>query len=360
MIKRIIPALILFVSTSCSKNEETTHPVEEKITESVYASGMIKSKNQYQVFATSNALIKEIYVEEGSVIKKGDVICSLSNEKALLNTAAARIAGEYASLKSNKDILAQIGLDIATANAKMENDASLLKKQQNLWEDGIGTENELQQKKLNFTNSTNQFNALKFKYNQIEKQLNLQAKQSQTTIELANSTSEDYLVKSAFDGKVYAIYKKKGEMATTQSPIALVGASNAFIIDMQVDEYDITRIQVGQKIKVLMDSYKGQLFDATIIKVNPIMNTSTKSFTIEASFIKPPTTLYPNLTVEANIIINVKERAITVPRDYIINNEYILLKNKEKRKVTIGLKDYQKVEILKGITTTDEIVKPNV
>ena len=359
MIKHFIPALVLFILVACSKKQETTHPLEEKITESVYASGIIKSKNQYQVFATSNAIIKEIYVDEGSVVKKGDVICSLSNEKALLNTESARIAGEYASLKSNTDILAQIKLDIETASARMENDAALLKKQQHLWDDGIGTENELQQKKLNYTNSTNNYNALKLKYSQVEKQLNLQAKQSQTTIELANSTSKDYLVKSAFDGKVYAIYKKKGEMATTQSPIALIGASNAFIIEMQVDEYDITRIKTGQNIKVLMDSYKGQVFDATIVKVNPMMNTQTKSFTIEASFIKPPTVLYPNLTIEANIIIHVKDRAITIPRDYLMNDAYILLKSKEKRNVITGLKDYQKVEILKGITTSDEIVKPN-
>lgn len=360
MIKYIIPTLVLFIFTSCSKKEQSTHPVEEKITESVYATGIIKSKNQYQVYSTSNALIKAIYVDEGDIVKKGDVICSLSNEKALLNAESARIAGEYASIKSNKDILTQIKLDIETAKAKMENDASLLKKQQQLWDEGIGTENELQLKKLNFTNSNNNYTVLKLKYNQVEKQLNLQAQQSQTSIELANSTSKDYLVKSEFNGKVYALYKKSGEMASTQSPIALIGASNLFIIEMQVDEYDITRIQVGQKIKVIMDSYKGQLFDATIIKVNPMMNLQTKSFTIEASFDKPPTMLFPNLTIEANIIVHVKEHAITIPRDYLIDNTFLLLKNKEKRKVTIGLMDYQKVEILKGITTKDEIVKPNL
>jgi hypothetical protein len=36
----------------------------------------------------------------------------------------------------------------------------------------------------------------------------------------------------------------------------------------------------------------------------------------------------------------------------------VLLANKEKRKITIGLKDYDKVEVINGITEKDELVKP--
>jgi hypothetical protein len=36
----------------------------------------------------------------------------------------------------------------------------------------------------------------------------------------------------------------------------------------------------------------------------------------------------------------------------------VLLSNDEKRKVVTGLMDYEKVEIIKGITTKDAIKKP--
>jgi len=35
-----------------------------------------------------------------------------------------------------------------------------------------------------------------------------------------------------------------------------------------------------------------------------------------------------------------------------------LLANKEKKEVQTGLKDYQQVEILSGLTVNDEIIKP--
>jgi multidrug efflux pump subunit AcrA (membrane-fusion protein) len=107
-----------------------------------------------------------------------------------------------------------------------------------------------------------------------------------------------------------------------------------------------------------MDSYKGRVFEAIVSKIDPIMNEQSKSFTIEAAFINPPPTLYPNLTVEANIVIAVKENALLIPRNYLVDDQYVLLPNKEKRKVETGMKDYQQVEILKGLSSADEIIKP--
>jgi HlyD family secretion protein len=62
--------------------------------------------------------------------------------------------------------------------------------------------------------------------------------------------------------------------------------------------------------------------------------------------------------VEANIIISSKEKALTIPTDYLVNGEFVISSDGEKMKVVIGLKDYQQAEILKGLTTHDAIRKP--
>jgi hypothetical protein len=48
-----------------------------------------------------------------------------------------------------------------------------------------------------------------------------------------------------------------------------------------------------------------------------------------------------NLTAEANIIIQTKENTITIP-SYLVDNDYVIVNNDEKRKVKIGLSDYQR------------------
>jgi multidrug efflux pump subunit AcrA (membrane-fusion protein) len=107
-----------------------------------------------------------------------------------------------------------------------------------------------------------------------------------------------------------------------------------------------------------MDSYKGQVFEAIVQKIDPIMNERSKSFTVEAGFVKQPPALYPNLTCEANIVIVEKSKALTIPRNFLLDSNYVLMENNEKRKVETGLKDYQKVEILSGITAKDILLKP--
>lgn len=103
---------------------------------------------------------------------------------------------------------------------------------------------------------------------------------------------------------------------------------------MQVDEYDIARIQTGQKIVLNLDSYKGLVFEAVVTKINPIMNERLRSFTVEAGLITKPSALYPNLTTEANIIIQTKERALLIHRNYLIDESFVRWKYYQAIKTT--------------------------
>ena len=64
------------------------------------------------------------------------------------------------------------------------------------------------------------------------------------------------------------------------------------------------------------------------------------------------------MTAEANIVIETKKNVITIPKNYLIQNEYVLVNKNEKRKVKTGLSDYQKVEILEGLKPDESIFKP--
>ena len=359
LIQTIVTFLLAFLMLiACKEKQEKIKPIEEKITESVYASGTVKSKNQYKVFATVSGLIAEVLVLEGDLVKKGDALFRITNTTAQLNTDNAKIAADYASVEANTEKLNELSIAIDLANEKMQNDATLLQKQQNLWSQQVGTHNDLLQRQLAYKNAVNAYQTAKLRYAELKKQISFQAKQSQKNLEISKKVSNDFTIKSEVDGKIYSLLMEKGEMVNTLSPVAMVGDASVFLLELQVDEYDINSVKLGQKIVLKMDSYKGQVFDAVVSKINPIMNEKTKSFTIEASFVKPPPTLYPNLTCEANIVIQQKQKAITIPRKYLIEGDYVLLDNNQKTKVKTGLKDYQKVEILSGITVNDFIFKP--
>lgn len=168
----------------------------------------------------------------------------------------------------------------------------------------------------------------------------------------------DYTIKSDIEGVVYNINKSKGDMIDVQTPIAVIGDAHVFILEMEVDQNDILKIKKGMSVFVTLDSYKGKVFEAEVTKINPLMNARTQTFMIEAEFIDAPEVLYPNITFEANIILQSKSKALLIPRNYMLNDSTVLIANGDSIIVKTGLKDYQKIEIISGISVNDELIKP--
>ncbi len=355
----ILLFLTLFILsfTSCKTTEEKIFPQKEDITLSVYASGLVKSKTQYQVFSTVNGILKEILVEEGGLVKKGQVIARISDLSQKINVENARAQEDYNSIFSNTEKLDQAKKEVELARIKLENEKSLLKRQKELWADGIGSKNDLDNRILSVENAQTNFNASQLHLNDLEKQLTFLANQSKRNTQISSATMNDYTIKSEVVGRLYNFTKNVGEMVNTVNPIATIGDSNSFIVELEIDEFDISKIALGQTVIMSMDSHKGEVYEAEVSKIEPLMKEKSRSFTIEANFIKKPSQLYPNLSVEGNIIIQIKKNTITIPRNYLIDNSYVLI-GKNKVKVATGLMDYDKVEILKGISISDEISKP--
>ncbi|MER3472065.1 MAG: RND transporter [Chitinophagaceae bacterium] len=356
--KLVISCALLPFFYSCGKKVEKTTVAIQNITESVYASGIVKSRNQYEVFATVNGLIKTIFVKEGDLVKAGQPILALVDETSRLSAQQAQLNAAYSSVNANRDKLNELRANIDLARSKMQNDSLLYERQKTLWSQQIGTRFELEQRQLAYQNSSTAYRSAILRYNDLQKQLNFAAQQSQKSAQISNTVLSDYTIKSKINGRVYTITKEQGEMVTMQTPIAIIGDANSFLLELQVDEYDIGKIRIGQKVLVSMDSYKGQTFEALIEKIDPIMNERSRSFKVDAAFTTPPPTLYPNLTVEANIIIQTKQNALTIPRNYLIDDSLVILENKEQRKVTVGVKDYQKAEIINGLKKDEVILKP--
>lgn len=356
---RVLLAIIVVLAACNQEKGELIKPIVQNITESVYASGVVKSWNQYEVFSTVNGIIGQKRVTEGDTVREGDIIITLLNETSKLSDENARLAATYSSVSFNKDRLNELKGNIDLAHAKMQNDSALFRRQQNLWKEGIGTRNELEQRELAWKNAVTTYQAALLQYNTIKKEIDFTAQQSLKNFQITNAVIKDYTITARHDGRVYSILKEPGEMVNTQTPIAVIGDINRFVMELQVDEYDIGKIKPGQKVFVSMDSYRGQVFEATVSKIQPIMDDRSRSFEVEATFTSQPPHLYPNLTVETNILIGTKENALTVPRSYLTDENDLVLKNGEKRKVVTGLKDYQRVEIVSGLSKDELIKKPS-
>lgn len=332
--------------------------MQQDITESVYASGTVKAENQYQVYSNVNGIIKQFLITEGDMVKVGTPLIAVQNETSKLNSENAKIAANYNDFDANQSKLNELKTNIDFAKNKFLTDSSLYVRQQNLWKQQVGSQLDLELKQLNFQSSKSNLQAALIRYSDLKRQLNFASQQSKKNLMIAEKQLGDFIIKSEIEGKVYSLLKEKGEMVNTQTPLAIVGSANHFKIELQIDEYDIVKIKNGQLILVTLDSYKEQVFEAVVQKINTIMNERTKTFMVEAEFTIKPNTLFPNLTVEANIVINTKKNVLTLPRNLVSDDGFVTKADGEKVQVKTGLKDYNKIEILSGISANDELIVP--
>lgn len=352
-----IPLLLLF---GCKDGKETVQVSRNTITESVYASGVVKAKGQYQAFALVNGILKAINVAEGDAVNAGDTLFVIDNRGSALSAENAALAYELAMKNAGlgSDRLQELETAKTLALEKLKNDSVMMVRQRNLWKENIGSKVQVEQRELAYETSKSNYQSAINRYEQAKLQLESERNVARNNLAISQKNVADFMVRSEMNGKVYDILKDPGELISPQSPLAIVGSADSFVLELQVDEYDITQVRVGQKVLVSMDSYKGQAFEAIVSRINPIMGATSRTFLVEATFTRQPEILYPNLTVEANIVLQTHEDALIIPRSYLIRDSLILTGEDDTAKVTTGLRNYEFVEITDGATEGQTIYKP--
>lgn len=353
----VFQAVILgFVFLGACKEKSGIQPDIATITESVYASGNVKAEEQYKVVSTVAGTLLKTHVQVGEMIKKGDPIFTIKNPVAGLSVSNAKLSVMRAAdnLKKIRDMERQAEL-LCT---KYLQDSLMYVRQKNLWEHQANTRVQFEQAELAMKSSKIEYTNLLSQLEQTRTTLRLEYEAARNNEKISEENAEGYIIRSETSGRIYTIYPEEGEGITPQTVLAIIGKPDKFLIELQVDENDIAKVQPGQLVLVTMDSYKDSLFKARVTKIYPIMDENTGTFTIEGIFTQAPPRLYPHLNLEANILTGRKEKAMVIPREYLTADNCVLTENEEKIKVKVGLKNYEYAEIISGLNKEQKIYKP--
>ncbi|TSJ46782.1 HlyD family efflux transporter periplasmic adaptor subunit [Fluviicola chungangensis] len=328
----------------------------QNISSSVYASGTIKSKSQYQAVPLVSGIIREVLVDDGAYVRKGQLLFRIDNKAQLINEENAALSASYYDLSSNQDKLEDARNAIQLAKEKLKNDSLMYIRQLSLFNQNVISKVELEQRELAYQSSQNALSNAIIRYNDLKRQINFSAKQAKNNLALSSKSASDFEIRSDINGRVYSVLIEKGDLVGPQIPLAVLGSADSFILEMQVDEYDIAKIDLNMRVLVTMDAYKGQVFEARVTKINPLMNERSKTFKVEAVFTKPPKRIFPNTSFEASIVLESKKKVLTIPRTYLLKGDSVQLANGKKVKVKVGLRDFELVEIRSGLKPNDEIM----
>lgn len=342
--------LFILLIVSCKK-EEQIRPKRINMTESIYSSVIIQPDSLYQVYAVISGILEKTFVEEGQKVTKNQALFKVTNTAPELNAQNAKLALDLANdnYSGGITVLQSIKDEINAAQLKYKNDSINYFRQKNLWDQKIGSKLEFDTKKLNYDLSKNNLTTLQSKLKRTKNELYINVKQAKNNYNTSLVASKDYTIKSSINGKVYAINKNLGELINTTTPIATLGSDSQFIVEMLVDEVDIVKVIMGQQVIISLDAYKGETFTAKVTKIVPKKDERNQTFKVEAVFDTQPKVLYPGLSGEANIVIGKRENVLTIPLEYLLEEDKIKT-DAGIIAIKTGMRNMEYIEVLSGIT----------
>lgn len=354
--------VLVMIATSChNRNDRSaTKPMVSTITESVYASVKVKPLQSYSPQSVRSGIIKKIYVQEGDDVRVGelvfeitptiDVNSQLADAKITLEEARSNYQGENSLLRNIK-------LEIKLAKEQVSLDSVNLERQKRLMSQNIGRKVDFDQVKLKYTNSKNQLALLTQKYAQKETTLKNNYRKALNMTKTGTSQIDDFEIRSKINGKVYSINKEEGDFISPQEKFGEIGSFEDFRVEMDIDEVDITKVELGDSVIVLLDAYDDEVFLAKITRIFPMKNEISQTFRVESEFIEKPPKLYYGLAGEANIVVSTRKNSLVIPTEYLLPSNRVLT-DKGEISLKVGMKNLDFVEVLSGIDTTTVLIKP--
>ena len=320
-------------------------------TKKVAALGKIEPQGEIMSISAPTSLeavqVEQLLVEVGDRVKKGQTIAILDGSKrqqAALDEAKMRhavaqsrlervkagakpgaIAARQAAIASvEAELAGEIQTQKATISrleAELENARTEFQRNQRLFDDGAISASELDSKRLTLETTKEQLNEAKATLKRTEKTLTAQlaeakaslsetaevrpvdvgvaqaeVNQAQASVARAQADMELAYVRAPVAGEILDIHTRPGE-ALNEKGIAEMGQTEQMMVVAEIDQNDINRVKIGQKVTVTSgvfpEKLRGKVHQVgSLISKNDILDTdpaaSEDSRVVEAKILLEP------------------------------------------------------------------------
>lgn len=351
-----------------------------EITVTVPANGILEEIEKQTIYAENSAKVLSIEVEEGDIVTEGQVLALLDGEDLEIQMAIKK-----EMLEMNKIDLAKLqstqeqertehNRQLESSLIEMEDAKEDLDRNKQLYEHGAISLKEYRDSERAFEDAVKRHEEIQQKENTIGYDIEKMKKNIAIT-ELEIAEIEKRLEKqegkiiSSINGVVTNIHVEEGSFVNTSNPSFVISNVEDLAIEINVSEYDISKVKVGQEVEIQTDALAGKVFKGVVEKISPVarnMSTSQTNETVVSVTIKVEETddvLKPGFSVKTKIICQQKEDVLTVPFDAIMTEvngakNVFVVKDDILHKVEVqtGIESDFDIEIIAGLEENDKIV----
>ena len=233
-----------------------------------------------------NGKLARVYVDEGDVVKRGQVLAQLDNGDyaAEVESATADVQQKRAELRkvingARSQERREASSSVAEAEAVMRH--ALLEKERyrKLFEAGVVSREEADSYAKDYDVAKAKFDEMSHHRDLVdadareEDQAMAEANLKLAEAKLAESRAllEKTYIRSPIDGTVLRRHHREGESvsnsASTPDPIFTVGDTSALRVRVDVDEADVSKLSLGQPAYVTAEAYGSKKFSGHVVQI---------------------------------------------------------------------------------------------
>ncbi|MEX8505653.1 efflux RND transporter periplasmic adaptor subunit [Leptothrix ochracea] len=188
---------------------------------------------------------------------------------------------------------------------------------------------------------------------------------ARAALERARALSSYSVLTAPADGVVLKRDGEKGQFIAAGQTVFTLSCCAPLRVAAEVDEEDISRVQIGQSVSLRTDALPQQLFDGEVAEITPKGDPVARSYRVRIRFKEASTAvmqaLRTGMTMDANILIARREQALLVPAQAVqapATHEPLLWSvgpegQLHRHSVRLGVKTTERIEILSGGISSD-------
>ena len=384
-----LPVALLAISlTGCSKKEEKEAepvvPVQvtparlDSIRRIVTSDAVLYPQNQANVTPKVSAPVKKFYVNRGDHVREGQLLAVLENRD--LAAAALESKGMYEQAQANyqttsgaslPDELTKSQADVQSAKQSLDAAQKLLENRQKLFQEGALARKQVDEAQVAYAQARSQYETAQQHLNSQQRvgqkeQLKgaaAQAEAAKAHYQGAEAQLSYTEIKSPITGVITDRSIYEGEMANAGTPLLTVMDVSRVVARTNIPQGQASSLKVGDAATVNQTDNPDEV-SGKVIVVSPAVDPNSTTVQVWVQIENPGERLKPGATVHVSIVAATLTNAVVIPTAGLLpsaeGDTIVMVVGKDsvahERKVEVGVRETDKVQILSGVKPGEQVV----
>ena len=244
---------------------------ERKWPDTLTSIGSIAAVQGVTITPEISGTIREIAFEPGAIVAKDDILVRLD------------VSSEEAQLRS---------LEAQTELAKLN-----LDRMRNLRKESTVSQSDLDTADATF-------------------------KQNQANADNVRATIAKKVLRAPFAGQLGIRQVNLGQYVDAGRSIVSLQALDPVYANFSLPQQEVARIKTGHCVRLTLDAYAGRTFEGALTAINPDLDPSTRSVTVQATFTNADRALRPGMFCKVEVVLPEVRTVLAIPATAVLSVPY--------------------------------------